>query len=93
MIPEIFSCLFRGVHRQVAIVLPVMIYAHYPDGSAARLPEDAKISGGDPDRVNATHADIKSRDPVVTDGAAAQRRFQFVLIKPSHCDDDGYVIR
>ena len=29
----------------------------------------------------------------MTSAAAAQRRFQFVLIKPSHYDDDGYVIR
>jgi radical SAM superfamily enzyme len=28
-----------------------------------------------------------------TVAAAAQRRFQLVLIKPSHYDDDGYVIR
>ena len=28
-----------------------------------------------------------------TADVAAQRRFQFVLIKPSHYDDDGYVIR
>ena len=25
--------------------------------------------------------------------AAEERRFQLVLIKPSHYDDDGYVIR
>src|SRR5271165_2406498 len=36
---------------------------------------------------------MKIRDPIVTSAAAAQRRFQFVLIKPSHYDDDGYVIR
>jgi radical SAM superfamily enzyme YgiQ (UPF0313 family) len=30
---------------------------------------------------------------VPTSGAAAKRRFQLVLIKPSHYDDDGYVIR
>ena len=36
---------------------------------------------------------MKNRDPIVTNGAAVQRRFQFVLIKPSHYDDDGYVIR
>ena len=26
-------------------------------------------------------------------GTPAKRRFQLVLIKPSHYDDDGYVIR
>ena len=30
---------------------------------------------------------------IETADAAAQRRFQLVLIKPSHYDDDGYVIR
>jgi radical SAM superfamily enzyme YgiQ (UPF0313 family) len=29
----------------------------------------------------------------LTKQAAAQRRFQLILIKPSHYDDDGYVIR
>src|SRR5271168_2554781 len=36
---------------------------------------------------------MKTRDPIATTGAAAKRRFQLVLIKPSHSDDDGYVIR
>ena len=36
---------------------------------------------------------MKTRDPIETAGTAAQRRFQLVLIKPSHYDDDGYVIR
>jgi hypothetical protein len=30
---------------------------------------------------------------VLQSNAAARRRFQLVLIKPSHCDDKGYVIR
>ena len=29
----------------------------------------------------------------VRGAALSQRRFQLVLIKPSHYDDDGYVIR
>ena len=36
---------------------------------------------------------MKTRNLIDTAGAAAQRRFQLVLIKPSHYDDDGYVIR
>ncbi len=36
---------------------------------------------------------MKTRDPIETAGTTAQRRFQLVLIKPSHYDDDGYVIR
>jgi hypothetical protein len=36
---------------------------------------------------------MKTRDPIETADAAAPRRFQLVLIKPSHYDDDGYVIR
>jgi radical SAM superfamily enzyme YgiQ (UPF0313 family) len=31
--------------------------------------------------------------PVESSKAAPQRRFQLVLVKPSHYDDDGYVIR
>ena len=29
----------------------------------------------------------------MSDGDRAQRRFQLILIKPSHYDDDGYVIQ
>ena len=29
----------------------------------------------------------------MSDGVRAQRRFQLILIKPSHYDDDGYVIQ
>lgn len=36
---------------------------------------------------------MKTRNRIETKGAAALRRFQLVLIKPSHYDDDGYVIR
>ncbi len=36
---------------------------------------------------------MKSRAPIKITVAAMQRRFQLVLIKPSHYDDDGYVIR
>jgi hypothetical protein len=28
-----------------------------------------------------------------TEAIAARRRFRVVLVKPSHYDDDGYVIR
>src|SRR6202166_1101172 len=33
------------------------------------------------------------RQLVLQSNVAARRRFQLVLIKPSHYDDDGYVIR
>jgi hypothetical protein len=36
---------------------------------------------------------MKTRESIKTTGAGALRRFQLVLIKPSHYDDDGYVIR
>src|SRR5918911_1464592 len=43
----------------------------------------------------ATETDSTGVAPAVqtTSAAGAKRRFRIVLIKPSHYDDDGYVIR
>src|ERR1700760_5179922 len=37
--------------------------------------------------------DITGRASVQQSNVTAKRRFQLILIKPSHYDDDGYVIR
>ena len=36
---------------------------------------------------------MTSTAPVSTQASTAGRRFQLILLKPSHYDDDGYVIR
>ena len=34
-----------------------------------------------------------SRQPITVASGPAQRRFELILVKPSHYDDDGYVIQ